>query len=506
MSSIRVRSAVVISTLALAACSGLKDALTAHVDTVARAGGQELTVQRLSKMMAAAKAPARKDVALAIANIWVNYQLLGQAAARGDSMNAQKLIDEGMWAQVAQIRLKKLFAAVAKAAPAPDASTYEKHYNDGDMLAARHILFSAKRNVAKPAEREIARKQAASVAKQVNAGNFAAMAKKYSADPGSKDAGGELGVFQKGQMVPEFQAGLVALKPGEISGVVESDFGYHIIMRETWADAKDKFTKAYAQVAEQVAESTYGANIEKAARIDVKPGAAKTIRAIAADLDAFRDDRTEIASANKIDLTAANVAKWMAAYPPQTQIRQKLQQLPDSVMGLFAKQLVVNELMLKAADSAKIELDSSEKANLRQVFTGSVWNSYNGLGITPASLADSGKSVSAREKIAAARIETFMDALLANKAQFVDVSEPVSRALRSKFEARVIGAGIDRAVSEAQKAAAKADSAAAKNMPRSAVPAPGPAAPAAAPASAPPATAAPKPDAAKSAPAPAKKP
>jgi hypothetical protein len=162
-------------------------------------------------------------------------------------------------------------------------------------------------------------------------------------------------------------------------------------------------------------------------------------------------------------------------------------------MGLFAKQLVVNELMLKAADSAKIVLDSGEKATLRQVFTSSVSNSYAGLGITPAALADSGKSVSAREKIAAARIEKFMDALLANKAQFVDVSEPVARVLRSKFEARVVPAGIDRAVTEAKKAVAKADSAKAKNMPQSAVPAPG------APAPAPPAPASP-------APAPAKKP
>ena len=180
------------------------------------------------------------------------------------------------------------------------------------------------------------------------------------------DNGGDLGVFQKGQMVPEFQAGVLALKPGEISGPIQSDFGYHIIMRETWADAKDKFTKAYAGIATQTAESTYGANIEKAAKIEIKPTAAKTVRAIAADLDAYRDDHTEVATAKGVDMTAAKVAKWMAAYPPQTQIREKLQQLPDSVMGLFAKQLVVNELMLKAADSAKIDLDSTEKANIRR--------------------------------------------------------------------------------------------------------------------------------------------
>ncbi len=473
MSSTRVRSAVLLSIVGLAACSGLKDALTAHVDTVARAGGQELTVQRLSQMMAASNAPARKDVALAIANIWVNYQLLGEAAANGDSMNSQKMIDDGMWAQIAQIRLKKLFAAVSKSNPAFDSASYEKHYNDGDLLAARHILIGVKRATAKPAEIEAARQKAAMVAKQATSANFAALAKKYSDDPGTKDNGGDLGVFQKGQMVPEFQAGVLSLKPGQISGPIQSDFGFHIIMRETWPDAKDKFSKAYSQVANQQAESTYGANLEKAAKITIKPEAAKTVRAVAADLDAYRDDHTTVATSSKVDMNAAKVAKWMAAYPAQTQIREKLQQLPDSVMGLFAKQLIVNEMMLMAADSAKITLDSGEKAGVRQVFVNSVWNSYNGLGVTPASLADSGKTVSAREKIAAARIEKFMDNLLANKAQFVDVSEPVSRALHSKFDARVVTAGIDRAVTDAQKAVAKADSAKAKNMPQSAVPAPG---------------------------------
>jgi PPIC-type PPIASE domain len=502
MTRIRIRAAALAATFALTACSGLKDALTAHVDTVARAGSQELTVERLSQMMAAAKAPARKDVALAITNIWVNYQLLGDAAAHGDSLNDSKAINDAMWAQVAQIKLRKLMASVDKAAPVPDPSSYETRYNNGELLAAHHILLMAQKNVMQPAAREAVKKRAEGLAKEVNAANFAAMAKKYSEDAGTKDSGGELGVFAKGKMVPEFENGVLALKPGQISGVVETQYGYHIIMRDTWAQAKDKVAPAMAGSVSQAAESTYTANIEKAAKIEVKPNAAKTIRAVAADLDAFRDDHTDIATSKSEDLTAAGVAKWMAAYPPQARIREQIQQLPDSISVMFAKQLVVNDLLLKAADSAKITLDSAEQANIHNVFTTSVQNSYSGLNIVPAQLADSGKSVSAREKIAAARIETFMNALLNNKAQFVDVSEPVSRALRARYDARVVSAGIDRAVTEATKLIAKADSAAAKAMPPSAVPAPGAPAPSAAPSAAP--SKAPAP--ASAAPAPAKKP
>ncbi|HEX5708101.1 MAG TPA: peptidylprolyl isomerase [Pyrinomonadaceae bacterium] len=73
--------------------------------------------------------------------------------------------------------------------------------------------------------------------------DFAALAKEFSIDPGSKVAGGDLGWFGRGTMVKPFEDAVFALKPGELSGVVESQFGFHIIRlderkTETGADGK----------------------------------------------------------------------------------------------------------------------------------------------------------------------------------------------------------------------------------------------------------------------------
>ena len=480
MSRIQLRAAALVTTFAVTACAGLKDALTAHVDLVARAGSQELSTQRLVQMMTAAGVPPKKEVAVAISNLWVNYQLLAQAGAKGDTIGDNRAVDDAMWAQIAQLKSKKFYENVAKSFPAVDASTFEAKYNDGAMLAARHILFLAQAGQMKPTQIDSVKREAEKVLKMVNATNFAEMAKKYSKD-GSAAQGGDLGVFAKGAMVPEFEKGLVALKPGEVSGLVQSQFGFHIIKRETWAEAKDKFTATYGKGANQAAESTFLANMEKGAAVEVKPNAAKTVKALAEDVDGYREDKTVIATSRSGDMTAAKLAKWIAAFPPQARIREQVTQAPDSAIPYFVKNVMRNEMVLRAADSAKVQLDTADVNNIRRSFRSSLMGAMNGLRVSPAALADSAKTTSEKERLAAARVEAYLDLLLKNQSQFVDVSEPVSMALRKKFEARVVTAGVVRAVAEAEKAKAKADSAKAAAMPSTVVPMPGAPVPAPAP-------------------------
>jgi peptidyl-prolyl cis-trans isomerase D len=106
----------------------------------------------------------------------------------------------------------------------------EKRYTTPEERRASHILVKADKDAPK-AEREKARAKAETLLAEVrkNPQSFAEIARKNSDDEGSAAKGGDLDFFGRGQMVKPFEDAAFALKPGETSGIVETDFGYHII-------------------------------------------------------------------------------------------------------------------------------------------------------------------------------------------------------------------------------------------------------------------------------------
>lgn len=467
-----ILATTLVATLGIAACDGFKEALTAHVDVVARAGTQELSVTRLGDLIGNAKVPLRKDVANAVAQIWVSYQLLGYAGAHDDTLHDAKVADAAMWSAVAQEKSKAFYAAVAKDWAKVDSSTLPAKYAAGDMLAARHILLMSPRNGMSEKSRDSVRNELEKIRKTVTAANFADVAKNKSQD-GSKANGGSLGVFPAGAMVPEFEKAVRALKPGEVSGVFESQFGFHIVKRQAYEEVAMEFAQAYGQIAAQKAESTFLAGLEKGANVQVKDGAAKLVKAIADDIDGHRADKATLVTWRGGGLSAARLVQWIGAMPPQARIREGLSTAPDSAIPYFLKQIARNELVLKAADSTKSVPDTAAVANIRNAFYSQVIGVMGELRVAPFFLKDSAKTTAERERLAASRVDAYFEQLLNEKAQFINVPEAVQDALREKYESRIVVAGIERALERATKIRQVADSTRAASQPQSAVPMPG---------------------------------
>ncbi len=474
----RTRFLVAALTLGLGAC----DALGAHASTVAKVGARELSVDRLGNLIGQSSAPVRKDVARSIAEVWVNYQLLAEAAANGDTLGDLKLVDETMASVIQRARIEKLYGEIAAAwkDKPVDTTGVEARYNNGEFLAARHILIAITQG-SPPDSISRFQAQALSIRKDLTAANFAAMAAKFSKDVGTATRGGDLGVFPKGIMVPEFERGITALKPGEISSPIRTQFGFHIIRRSTYAEVVSQVTKAAGDKQSAAAESTYLAKLEKDAGVAVKGDAALSVKAVAIDLEAHYADNTVLASMKGGDYTGATLAKLLRTIPQKAQLLQQLQSAPDTVIvAQFLKPVLRTELLVREADKRKIEPDTALITNVHRTFFNMLKGAWNGLGVAPSMLDSAGKATPGeRAKRAGDIVETYMDRLIKQEMNFVEVPPPLEAGLRMKFKYEIDKAGIDRAVEKAQKVRAAADSAKASNEPASSVPVPGaPAAPA----------------------------
>jgi hypothetical protein len=467
--------------LAVTACNGLKEALTAHVDVVARAGSQELSVNRLGDLLGNAKiqVPVNRETAAILADIWTGYQQLAYAAAHGDSLNDKKIIDQAMTPMINAQRLNRYMDSVSKSFTVDSASEAAYNQAAGGLLAARHILIGFK-NPGVPAtqeEKDSVKKKADMVRAQVTPANFEAMVLKYSTDPTAKQNKGSMGVFPRGMMVPPFSNATADLKPGEISQPVETQYGYHIIQRLPYAEAQKEFAAQYAQAAVRVKDSLWVSQAENSANIQVKDNAPAAIKEAVKNESKHRSDRATLATFKGGELTVSDFHGWMESVPPQQQIMQRIPTAADSQLKPFIKQVALQQVLLKRADSAKVQLPPEEHNNLYSSVGQLVSNIWQALGVDPKMLADSAKSTAEKERLAASRVDAYLDRMMAGQAQPLSVPRPLKKLLDAKYESSVNPAGIDRGFERAEKLRAAADSARAANQPKSEIPLPGAGAP-----------------------------
>jgi peptidyl-prolyl cis-trans isomerase D len=161
---------------------------------------------------------------------------------------------------------------------------HQKDYQVPEEVKVRHILIKVDAG-ADPKVDAAAKQKAEGLLKQIKGGaDFAALAKANSDDPGSKEQGGELGMIQRGVTVPAFEKAAFGLEPGQVSDLVKTQFGYHIIKVE---EKQTAHLKSLDEVKAQIlatltrqAEGDQQANFaQQIATEAAKSGLAKTAEA-----------------------------------------------------------------------------------------------------------------------------------------------------------------------------------------------------------------------------------
>ncbi len=132
---------------------------------------------------------------------------------------------------------------------------YENHkgeFQQPEQVKARHILVKTE-------------EEAKAIQKELKKGkDFAQLAKEKSTCP-SKERGGDLDWFSRGQMIPEFEKATFSLKKGEVSGIVHTEFGYHIIKVEDRTEARQKiFNEVKSKIKTELQQQKEKETIEEA--------------------------------------------------------------------------------------------------------------------------------------------------------------------------------------------------------------------------------------------------
>lgn len=181
----------------------------------------------------------------------------------------EKFLKEQQERDLACQKYKENFKKTAKVSDEEIKKYYEENKSSfyKDEVKASHILISTKdkdnKDLSEQKKKEAKEKAEGILKRAKNGEEFAELAKENSDDKASAEKGGDLGFFAKGQMVESFEKAAYALKVGEVSNIVESQFGYHIIKVTDKVAEQIPFKDVKDKIKETLLEQKYSENISK---------------------------------------------------------------------------------------------------------------------------------------------------------------------------------------------------------------------------------------------------
>jgi hypothetical protein len=321
-----------------------------------------------------------------------------------------------------------------------------------------------------------AKKKIEGLLAQVKAGgDFGALAKANSEDPGSAADNGFLPPAEAKAWAAEFSEAGWKLAPGEISGIVTTSYGYHVLRRPTAAEALPRMTAAVTQLETRKVDSTYFAELNAEYGLKVEADAPTKIRAALDNIDGERNSKTKLVTYKGGAFTTKDFLRWtMGAVADPTMGRQLIGQVKaaqDSQLVMFVKSLTESDLLLKDAEKNKISITGEEWKAIEANFRSEVDSMRAAMELT-AEAIDPKASAGDRSKAAALKVDQFFDRMISGQTTLRVLPGMIAYALRGSEKFGVNQVGVKRAV---DLATAKAGPLPPQDIPGAIQPAPGPA-------------------------------
>jgi parvulin-like peptidyl-prolyl isomerase len=432
--------------LILAACGDAQS----NEGLVARAGDHDLTVdQTVQLLVDQENLPNQTEVVHALADLWVDYTLLARAVARDSTLtelDVEPLIRRQLEQQVIAQHMDSVLQVDTAITESELREAYEREAPEA-RLHARHILLGYPEQ-ATQAQRDSVRQELESLRQRVLGGeSFETLATRYSQDSGSASQGGDLGTFGRGDMVRPFEEAAFALQPGDVSNVVETPFGMHIIRVESKeVPGFDSVRDAYRQRMQSqrfvAAESSYVATVEEAAAPSVSENAYDVLKELARDPGTQLSGRAAERPLVSFEGGAFTVGEYqLFIQSQQPQLRGRIQNATDEQLDDFLDGMAQRELMVEEARKAGLQPDRQRVDSLVTETRKQILLAAQEIGLRELDRAP-GEALA--PAVGRAVRQSLQDILVG--AKNVVPLGPIAFQLRSRASAAVFDAGVGQVV------------------------------------------------------------
>lgn len=434
--------------LAAASCQGFGDAMTGHTNLVARAADHDLTVDEtvtlfLQNPMLSAQQP---DVIRAVAELWIDYTLLATAAMEDSTLSdvdVAPLVEPALQQSIFRRLRTEVIGADTVMTDEALAAAYAQN-QPGTQIRARHILLRIPPDATSEQRDSVAQEAEALRARAVAGEDFAELARQYSDDTGSAARGGDLGRFGRGQMVGHFEDAAFALGVGEISGVVETPFGFHIIKVEerdqpSMDDLGPDFRDRALADLQQARIEAYVDSLVAGRNIEAVDGADAMARDLANDPDRELSSRAASRPLARYDGGAVTAEEYQAVVRRSApRDRARLANMSKEETDQVLESLASNEIVMEDAEQRGITVTAAQRDSMETDIRVRLRQAANQVGLT--GIHPQGDET--ESDAVGRRVQTLLEQIIRGEANAMTLG-PAAYALRHAYGAEVFERSFD---------------------------------------------------------------
>jgi hypothetical protein len=421
------------------------------MDVAARAGGYELSTDRLAELLATGKGlPLEIEVAEGVAALWADYTIFADRLLAGDSLTDSGYVTAAMWAEIQQELADRYHQQLVADQITMDSAAVDSVYAAGDVRWIRQVLFAVGPNAA-PDVREARRRHAMDTYEKLRSGALTWAAAAATSEAGNpRDSLGSLGLIGRGETIPPFEGAAWALAPDSMSTVIESSEGFHILWRPPLAAVRSEFTSEVQLRRELDFDDAFLAALPERWDIEVRRGVGPAVREIGSNALRAKRSGKVLGSFRGGRFRVSDLARWLQAMP--LQVRQQLSTANDSQVVMLVTSLMRNEALIREAREAGVtitpEFHEEMADQLRRqlalvsALVGLPFDTLQALRSLPAE---------ARHDTVTVRVFAYLDAVAQNTKRLQAVPPFLADTLRAETDWAIEAAGIERALVRARE-------------------------------------------------------